>query len=117
MNEKGMSLIEVAVGVAIIAVSAAIAVPNYQQWAANSDLRAGLVNLKGALQIARVTAMGSGNPVAIRLNSPATNQYVMFVDTNRNGEWDAGEQFLSEHGERLATVSYTHLTLPTTPYV
>jgi len=98
MNEKGMSLIEVAVVVAIMAVSAAIAVPNYRQWAANSDLRDGLANLKGALQIARVTAMGSANPVAIRLNAPEANHYVMFVDTNRNGVWDEGEQILSGQG-------------------
>ena len=98
MDEKGMSLIEVAIVVAIMAVSAAIAVPNYRQWAANSNLRDGFVNLKGALQIARVTAMSGGNPVAIRLNAPEANLYVMFVDANRNGVWDAGEQILSENG-------------------
>jgi len=130
MNEKGMSFIEIMVAVAIIAVSATVAVPNYRQWAANSDLRDGFVNLKGALQIARVIAMGGGgggNPVAVQLNNPANpvavpvnnpviNYYVMFVDPNRNGQWDANEQILSAQGLPILPLVAGPL-LPTTPGV
>ena len=65
LRQNGFSMIEVVIITAIIGVSAAIAIPNYQHWVAKENLRNGIMNLKGALQIARVNAMARGVPVVM----------------------------------------------------
>ncbi len=112
MNEKGFSLIEMAVTIAIVAVSAAIAIPNYQQWVAKDDLKNGVVNLKGALQIARITAIATGQPTAVAFfkDPNGNDQYGIFLDTGvgdggvrGNGILDSGscEIVISPTGQQL----------------
>jgi len=109
MGKRGMSLIEVVVVVAIIAVGAGMAIPNYLQWSSNEDLKAGVSDLKGALQIARVSAMASGVPVAVSFNKPNADQYGIFIDNGvgggvaRDGIWTADEVTISPDGQQLPT--------------
>jgi prepilin-type N-terminal cleavage/methylation domain-containing protein len=78
ISQNGFTLIESVVVVSIIGITVALAMPNYQQWIAKDDLKAGIVDFKGALQIARVTALATGAPVGV-VNT-ASNKYSVFVD-------------------------------------
>jgi prepilin-type N-terminal cleavage/methylation domain-containing protein len=109
LRQNGFSMIEVVIITAIIGVSAAIAIPNYQQWVAKEALRDGIMDVKGALQIARVNAMARGVPVVMGFGP---NRYAVFADsgqligagpavtagTARNGFWNC-EPFISAQGQ------------------
>ena len=111
ISQNGFTLIESMVVVSIIGITFALAMPNYQQWIAKDDLKAGIVDFKGALQIARVTALATGAPVGV-VNT-AGNKYSVFVDDGivlgvpnpafaRNGVWD-NEVIIPMQGQAVTT--------------
>lgn len=53
--------------VGIIAFSAAVAVPNYLQWNATSQLKQATTELQGELNLARVSAMNRNRSVTVAL--------------------------------------------------
>lgn len=86
-NQNGFSLLEIAVTVAVLGTLVAIAIPNLLTWSANHRLRDDFSTLEGDLQLARLTAINRTSTVALVFNSPAANQYTVFVD---NGEGVGG---------------------------
>jgi Flp pilus assembly pilin Flp len=101
MNQRGYSFIEVALIIAIISVVTIMAVSNYRDWGFNYALKGDISKLKGYLEVARMTAIATGSPVAVALNQPVTGQYIMFLDGNRDGNCDDGEVVLDRTGRRL----------------
>lgn len=80
LNRKGYSLIEMMLAVAILGILVMVAVPDLLVWSANHRLRSNISELQGNLQVARITAINRNAPVTLLLNSPAANQYTIFVD-------------------------------------
>lgn len=62
-----MSLIELAVVGAIVAIAAAIAVPNFMSWYSRSEFKQAVVDLQGNLNLARMAAMNRNTAVTVTL--------------------------------------------------
>ncbi|MBI3598868.1 MAG: GspH/FimT family pseudopilin [Nitrospirae bacterium] len=112
------------VTIAIVAILVTVAVPSFQNSIAKENLKDCIVNLKGALQIARMNAMATTMPVAVSLvnattmpvavsldndpNNQLVGQFQVFIDngtgggTARDGIWNGGEVTISPQGRQLA---------------
>lgn len=78
-DQKGITLVEMMVVIAIVSMLVTIAIPNYQAWVSDQNLRASVVQLAGDLQIARLTAINRNAPVTVSFNQ-AGSTYTAFVD-------------------------------------
>jgi len=95
-NQKGFTLIELMIVVAIIAILAAIALPAYQNYVAKSQVTAGLADIRGG-----VTAYEEGIQSGTRTGSPAATDLGLNASTPRcaisaTGAWgdDAGQSIV-----------------------
>jgi type IV fimbrial biogenesis protein FimT len=85
-NNSGFSLIELMVVVAIIAITAAFALPNMIGKRADAKLRGAVNNLKGDLNVARSMAVRENANVVILFSA---NGYRVFVDNGASsGNWE-----------------------------
>lgn len=66
-NERGFSLLELMVTVAIVGVVCALALPNYLVWSRTYQLRQATTDLQGNLNLARMTAMNRNTTVTMTL--------------------------------------------------
>jgi prepilin-type N-terminal cleavage/methylation domain-containing protein len=88
--QRGFSLIEMLIVVAIVLVIAAIAVPNLMRTVYTVRLRSTAGELAGLMQQARITATKSNQVYDIKYSTTngVSNAY---LDLNLNGSLDAGE--------------------------
>lgn len=68
-GEEGFTLIEVMITVAIIGIATALAVPNYLDWQARSQLRQATEEVAMQLNLARMAAMQRNRTVNVTLQS------------------------------------------------
>ena len=66
-GQRGFTLIEVMIGVAIVGILAMVAIPNYSQWNARYQLKQGTTELAGSLNLARMAAMNRNLAVTATL--------------------------------------------------
>jgi type IV fimbrial biogenesis protein FimT len=86
-NKAGFSLIEVMVVIAIIAIAAAVAIPNLIGSRGAAQLRGAADNLVGDFNFAKWSAVRQNGWVVLRFNS---NGYQLFNDNGagaNNGHW------------------------------
>ena len=93
-DNRGFTLWEIMIVIAIIAILAGLAVPNLFGSRNRASLKGTLDNLRGDLQIAKSLAIREGNFVVVNF---ATDRYEIFVDNGSGGNagnWvrDADEQ-------------------------
>lgn len=65
--QRGFTLIEVMIAVAIVGILAMVAVPNYLQWNARYQLKQATTELAGSLSLARMAAMNRNLAVTVTL--------------------------------------------------
>lgn len=65
--QRGFTLIEVMIAVAIVGILAMVAIPNFMQWNARYQLKQGTTELAGSLNLARMAAMNRNLAVTATL--------------------------------------------------
>ncbi len=118
--QKGMSLVEMLVVVAVIAILARAAVPVYTNWVARTQLIAATNELHGAMLYARSEAIKRNARVSVCPSSNGSscladgnwhNGWVVFHDPNNNASLDAGEAVLRRQGEQRGVTISGNATL------
>jgi len=94
-NQKGFSLIEVIVVVAIIAVFAGIAVPVYVSMKPSILLSGATRQIMGDLMWARMQAISQNNKFKVFFID--NRKYQILDDNNDNGDIDAGESTITKN--------------------
>lgn len=106
---RGVSLIELMVGIALLAILLAIAAPNFQGMTASSRLTSASNDLLGTLQQARAQAIRTGSRVTVCKSTNGTQcnttagvgwdqGWIVFQDTTRinfDAQVEDGEAILS----------------------
>lgn len=104
-RSAGFSLIELMVTMAVAVILLATAVPTFSNLMAQNQLAVASNAARGALMVARETAVMRGRPVSLCAGEPANGcsgdwsagQWLVFRDANHNGKLDASETIL-QHG-------------------
>lgn len=99
VRSRGLSLIEVLVVMAIAAVLLGVGVPNMQSFVLNNRLASSTHEFYSTLQFARSEAVRRGQQITLVHNGTAGSGnwgagWTMFVDADRDGVQDAGEETL-----------------------
>lgn len=68
-SQRGMTIIEITIGLILVGVLAALAVPSFRDWIQNAQVRTATESISEGLQYARSEAVRLNGPVAWRLTS------------------------------------------------
>jgi len=103
-RNRGFTLAELMVTMAVVAIVLTIGVPAFQATVRNNRAVANANDFLTSLNLARNEAIKRGaGRVVLCPGTPAgcagtwTSGWIVFVDTNNNGQWDAGERILQAH--------------------
>ena len=97
-HERGMTLIELIVVLAIAGILMGMAVPSYVVWRRTEQVRSGARDLALALHRAKSFAVRRGNNVIVAFNSPAAGSYQVVNDADDDCVVDVGEAVLYQAG-------------------
>ena len=86
-NARGFTLLELMIALAVIAILAGIAVPNYIGWLPKRHLRSSAVDVQSAIQLAKMTAIRENTSVSLKFDTGSDN-YQAFIDANADGNPD-----------------------------
>ena len=89
-KDSGFTLIELIVIIAIVAVFAAIAVPNFLSYMPKHRLNGAARQVMGDLMAARMKAVSQNCDVAVTFAS-GNPEYEIWTDSNNDGNKDPGE--------------------------
>lgn len=98
-KNSGFTLMELMTTIAIIAVLAAIAIPNMIGWRSGTKLQGAVENVRGDLQWAKLKAVQENGTVTVLFLADGTG-YEIFMDSNINGVLDP-DPALGERRYRL----------------
>jgi type IV fimbrial biogenesis protein FimT len=68
-TQRGMTLVEIAIGLILLALLAALAVPSFRDWIQNAQVRTSTESITEGLQLARAEAVRLNGPVAFTLTN------------------------------------------------
>lgn len=127
-GNRGFTLIELMVTMALAAVLMAIAAPSFVQYQRNSELTSLTNSLLAAINAAKGEAMKTGrNAFIIPLGTGWNSGWVVYVDTNRDNSFtegtditvqkqDAVKSYFSITGNNIAAGSSPYIKFDSTGY-
>ena len=83
-NARGFTLLELMIAVAVLAILAGIAIPNYIGWLPKRHLRSSAIDVQAAIQLAKMTAIRENTNVSLKFDKDSEN-YQAFIDADANG--------------------------------
>ncbi|UCD88337.1 MAG: GspH/FimT family pseudopilin [Desulfobacterales bacterium] len=89
-QEKGFTLVELMIAVAVLAVIAAIAVPNYRDYLPKARATGAARELFTEMQLARQKAISRNNDYVITFNT-SNDSYTIYNDADNDGP-ESGEE-------------------------
>lgn len=98
-RQRGISLVEIAIGLAILGISFSWAIPSYSRWIQNTKIRNMAESLVNGLQLARSEAIGR-------------NSQVQFILTDSNAGSAAEDTDLATLGNETGTNWMVRAILP-----
>jgi prepilin-type N-terminal cleavage/methylation domain-containing protein len=90
-TNRGFTLIEIMVVIAIVAIAATFAVPNFVGWRAKQRFLSAASDVHEAVKIARASAIKENATVRVRFDT-ANRRLTVFPDYDEDGNQDAGER-------------------------
>ena len=91
-RNKGFTLVELMIVIAIFGVLAAIITPSFLEWRDRSKVRGDATELRAAFESAKLRAIKHNTNVVVVF--PDASSYQVFIDTNEDGVRDAGEDIM-----------------------
>lgn len=91
LKNKGFTLMELMIVIAIVAIMASIAIPNYIAWLPERRLDAGAQDILQGLQQSRSKAIMTNRNVIFNFDA---DSFIAFVDDDASGGQDAGERVI-----------------------
>lgn len=110
LKNKGFTLIEIIVVIAIIGIVSMIVIPNMIGWRGERKLEGAARNFMSDMQLARLKAIRESEDVAVLVN-PAADSYSVFVDVDKDDAIDAGEEILRNNITMPSGIDITGTTL------
>jgi prepilin-type N-terminal cleavage/methylation domain-containing protein len=90
IGQKGFSLVEVLITIGIIAIVAAIAIPNLQRYATNSRLKSAARDIMGDIFIGKERAISENRRYRIAFNIAPANTYTVEQCNNTGSSCTTG---------------------------
>jgi type IV fimbrial biogenesis protein FimT len=94
MNNKGFTLIELTVTIALLGIMAAISIPSYFSWLPRHRLQTSVRHIYDDMNMARSRAVKTNADVGIQF-IPSNETYRIFIDANQDQTFDTGDTVLS----------------------
>ncbi|WP_300674017.1 GspH/FimT family pseudopilin [Desulfoluna sp.] len=95
-HNKGFTLMELMVSIAIMSILVCIAVPEFKQWNATQTLSSSVRRVHSVFQLSRMEAIKEGRDVVMLFSEGAgsAGTYSSFVDDDGDRVQDAGEKLI-----------------------
>ena len=96
-NNKGFTIVELVVVLAILSIIMAISIPNFSAWLPRNRIKTSVRHIYNDMNLARSRAVKDNTVAVIIFNIP-NDTYTIFLDTSKNWALDAGETIISTGG-------------------
>jgi prepilin-type N-terminal cleavage/methylation domain-containing protein len=103
-KQSGFTLIELMFTIVVLAILLGIGIPNFRDFIRNGRMAAQANDLLTGINVARSESVKRRTPVTLCSGADQdcdggdfTDGWFVFVDTDGNGDYDAGEEILREH--------------------
>ena len=96
-NNKGFTIVELVVVLAILSIIMAISIPNFSAWLPRNRIKTSARHIYNDMNLAKSRAVKDNTVAVIIFNIP-NDTYTIFLDTSKNWALDAGETIISTGG-------------------
>jgi type IV fimbrial biogenesis protein FimT len=115
MNNKGFTLTELTVTLAVLGIISSISIPSYFSWLPRHRLQTSVRHIYDDMNMARSRAVKTNADIGTQFN-PDNETYRIFIDADQDQTYDAGETVI-QTGTLESDVNITESTLTNNTHV
>jgi type IV fimbrial biogenesis protein FimT len=113
MNNKGFTLTELTVTLALLGIMSSISIPSYFSWLPRHRLQTSVRHIYDDMNMARSTAVKTNADIGIQF-IPSNETYRIFIDANQDQTLDTGDTVIRtgtlESGVDITESTFTNNT-------